>query len=49
MRRCREIAIVTMVLLFAIPALSRGGKFMITEVYDGTTVRAEGYDTDCLP
>ncbi len=49
MRRYPEIAIVTMVLLFAIPALCWGGKFMITEVYDGTTVRAEGYDTDCLP
>jgi hypothetical protein len=37
-----------MALLFAVPANS-GGQSKITEVYNGTTVRAEGYDINYLP
>ena len=49
MRRYLEIIVILPALLSAMPALSLGGQFKITEVYDGNTVRAEGYDTDCLP
>lgn len=30
------------------PAITMGGQFKITRVYDGTTVKAEGYDPKCL-
>ncbi|MBW1689894.1 MAG: hypothetical protein JRI71_02675 [Deltaproteobacteria bacterium] len=49
MRRYLAIIIILPALLSALPALCWGGQFKITEIYDGTTVRAEGYDTDCLP
>jgi hypothetical protein len=49
MNKSLEIVAIIMALLFAVPAISSGGQFKITEVYDGTTMRAEGYDIDCLP
>lgn len=49
MKKELAIIVVTMALLPAMPALSSGEQFKITKVYDGNTVRAEGYDTDCLP
>ncbi len=49
MRRYLELIVILPVLSLAMPALSRAGQFKITEVYDARTVRAERYDTDCLP
>ena len=37
------------ILLVLTPSVGLNGQFKITEIYDGTTVRAEGYDTQCLP
>jgi len=48
-RRCLDMLIILSALLTALPALSWGGQFKITDVYDARTVRAEGYDTGCLP
>jgi hypothetical protein len=31
------------------PSVCFSGQFKITEIYDGNTVRAEGYDKQCLP
>jgi hypothetical protein len=36
------------IFLLTNPAISIGGQFKITRVYDGNTVKAEGYDTQCL-
>jgi hypothetical protein len=49
MNKVPEIVAIIMALLFAVPAISLGGQSKITEVYDGTTVKAEGYDINCLP
>ena len=49
MRKCLEIILILSVLLFAITAYCWAEQFKITKVYDALTVRAEGYDTDCLP
>jgi len=49
MRRYLEIIVILPALLSAMPALSLGGQFKITEVYDARTVKAEGYDADCVP
>jgi hypothetical protein len=49
MRRYRTIAIFAIILFSVLPTLCWAVQFKITEVYDGTTVRAEGYDADCLP
>lgn len=49
MRRYLEIIVILQALWSVIPAFSWGGQFKITEVYDAKTVKAEGYDTDCLP
>jgi len=37
------------ILLILTPSVGLSGQFKITEMYDGTTVRAEGYDRQCLP
>ncbi len=37
------------ILLVLTPSVGLSGQFKITEIYDGNTVRAEGYDTRCLP
>jgi hypothetical protein len=36
-------------LLVITPSVCSSGQFKITKIYDGNTVRAEGYDTRCLP
>jgi hypothetical protein len=36
-------------LLLLTPSVCLSGQFKITEIYDGTIVRAEGYDRQCLP
>ena len=35
--------------LTIIPSFALCGQFKITFVYNGDTVKAEGYDTHCLP
>jgi hypothetical protein len=37
------------ILLVLTPSVGLSGQFKITEIYDGNTVRAEGYDRQCLP
>jgi hypothetical protein len=46
----RFLKIISCLVIFILmnPAISMGGQFKITRVYDGTTVRAEGYDPKCL-
>jgi len=46
----RSLKILSCLVIFILmnPAISIGGQFKITRVYDGTTVKAEGYDPKCL-
>jgi hypothetical protein len=46
----RFLKIISCLVIFILmnPTISMGGQFKITRVYDGTTVRAEGYDPKCL-
>ena len=37
------------ILLVLTPSVALSGQFKITHIYDGISVRAEGYDTRCLP
>ena len=37
------------ILLGLTPSVCLSGQFKITEIYDGISVRAEGYDKQCLP
>jgi hypothetical protein len=37
------------ILLVVTPSVCLSDQFKITEIYDGNTVRAERYDTQCLP
>jgi len=46
-RACKIISFLAAFLLL-IPAIWAGEQFKITRVYDGSTVRAEGYDPQCL-
>jgi len=48
MNRFLKIVSYLAVFILINPAISMGGQFKITKVYDGTTVKAEGYDTKCL-
>jgi hypothetical protein len=43
--------VLCLILLFLVimPSVCSSGQFKITKIYDGNTVRAEGYDTRCLP
>ncbi len=49
MKRACEIIFLLIAFLIIVPAIASGGQFKITRVYDGKTVRAEGYDRHCLP
>ena len=49
MKRACEIIFLLIAFLIIAPAIASGGQFKITRVYDGKTVRAEGYDRNCLP
>jgi hypothetical protein len=46
----RFLKIISCLAIFILinPAISLSGQFKITRVYDGTTVKAEGYDPKCL-
>jgi hypothetical protein len=46
-RACGIVSYLTAFLLMT-PAICPGGQFKITRVYDGNTVKAEGYDRQCL-
>jgi len=48
MKRALKIISCFAALLVMTPAISSGGQFKITRVYDGNTVKAEGYDKQCL-
>ena len=48
MRRALKTISCLFMLLLVTPVTSSGEQFKITEVYDGSTVRAEGYDRQCL-
>jgi hypothetical protein len=37
------------ILLVLTPSVALSSQFKITEIYDANTVRAEGYDRQCLP
>jgi len=43
------LSLLISILLVLTPSVGLSGQFKITEIYDGTTVRAEGYDRQCLP
>jgi len=49
MKRTCEIIFLLIAFLIIVPTIASGGQFKITRVYDGKTVRAEGYDRHCLP
>ncbi len=49
MKRAFEIIFLFIAILIIVPVIASGGQFKITSVYDGKTVRAEGYDRHCLP
>jgi len=49
MKRTCEIIFLLIAFLIIIPTIASGAQFKITRVYDGKTVRAEGYDRHCLP
>jgi hypothetical protein len=44
----KGIILLLIAFLFALPTQSSVGQFKITWVHDGNTVKAEGYDKDCL-
>ena len=48
MNRALKIIFSFAALLLVSPAICSGGQFKITRVYDGNTVKAEGYDKQCL-
>jgi hypothetical protein len=47
MKRAFKIISFLAAFLLIIPAVWAGEQFKITRVYDGGTVRAEGYDPQC--
>jgi hypothetical protein len=49
MKRAHKIILLLASFFFIFPAIASGGQYKITRVYEGDTVRAEGYDTHCLP
>lgn len=49
MKRAYKIIPLLAFFFIICPAIASGGQFKITSVYEGDTVRAEGYDTRCLP
>lgn len=48
MKRARIVLSNLTVFLLLAPAICSGGQFKITRVYNGNTVKAEGYDWECL-
>jgi hypothetical protein len=48
MKRTLKIISCFAALILISPDISSGGQFKITRVYDGNTVKAEGYDEQCL-
>jgi hypothetical protein len=49
MNRVYKIIPVLVTFFIIFPAVASGGQYKITRVYEGDRVRAEGYDTQCLP
>jgi hypothetical protein len=49
MKRAYKITPLLASIFIIFPAIASGGQYKITRVYEGDTVRAEGYDTHCLP
>jgi len=46
----RSLKVLSCLAIFILmnPAISMGDQFKITRVYDGKTLKAEGYDPKCL-
>ena len=49
MRAFKALLCLMFLFLVITPSVCLSGQFKITEIYDGNTVRAEGYDRQCLP
>jgi hypothetical protein len=47
MKRACTIISFLAIFLLTVPAVWAGEQFKITRVYDGSTVKAEGYDPQC--
>ena len=46
MKNQRKITLSLILLLLLLPTLSLAGEFKVTRVYDGDTIKAEGYDIE---